>query len=151
MRELEARGKRLAHEIEAFTSTSGVNLLPTHTGRDASTGSEASTGPGRDAILSLAVSTERLSYAQTILEEKVKDIEHFHSNLSAKIEGSEVLLVPPQERPAPPEQLGSIVKGLQEFVESGSSARLGTLRAMFSFDIWDRWLAHLKKLVGKYL
>jgi len=153
VRELQTQSKHLTHHIEIFTGTSNTNLAPGRRGRDVSTDSTmlATVDADKEAVLNLSISSERLTYAQTILEEKVKEAQDLEHNLIAKIGGSEVLLNPVQARQNPPPYVGSLVKGLQDFVDAGSRGRHGTRRLLDVLSLWSSWLAYLRGRVRSYL
>jgi hypothetical protein len=158
--QLSERAKKLASQVEGFTSSSSTGRQgPVGTGRSAS----SSISSDHQTIVALAVGTERLSYAQTILEEKVREVEAFQRTLIGKIGGSEILLddglgkgeirrvskrkddLGVQQNPQ-----GSIVKGLVSLTEGPGGGR-GTRKLLEVIGLWSMWLSYLKGRITRYL
>lgn len=153
--------KDLNGRVESFTSPAG-QMRDGRT-REPSTGSESGQPDGKHlAIVSLAVGTERLSYAQTVLEEKVREVSDFQKTLLSKIGGSEVVfkrssdlknsealksLVDSVSSPVD-DTPGVIVKGLLGLEES--AAGKGTRKLLEVIGLWGNWLEYLKRRVQSY-
>lgn len=161
MQALADRVKDLNGRVEAFTSTAGQ----TRDGRtrELSIGGESGRTDGKHhAIISLAVGTERLSYAQTVLEEKVREVSDFQKTLLNKIGGSEIVLsrstgfrnceTPTNLAGEGPNAVndasGIIVKGLIGLEES--AAGKGTRKLLEVVGLWGNWLEYLKRRVQSY-
>lgn len=159
---LSDRAKELNTRVEAFASSSGQSR--DGRAREASTGSDPTRGGGKThAVIGLAVGTERLSYAQTVLEEKVREVADFQRTLLSKVGGSELVLRRHSDKSIdfsassnnvtrsasdstdPP---GNIVKGLMGLEES--AAGRGTRKLLEVIGLWGNWLDYLKRRVQSY-
>lgn len=163
---LSHKARDLTSRVESFTSsnahTAGGQASRDDRSRADSTGSLLGQFDGHhQAIVGLAVGTERLSYAQTVLEEKVREVEDFTKVLIGKIGGSEQII----KRESPFETIktlsdkaisapdtdeapGMIVKGLLGLEES--AAGKGTRKLLEVIGLWGHWLEYLKRRVSRY-
>ncbi|KAK9900836.1 hypothetical protein P389DRAFT_208263 [Cystobasidium minutum MCA 4210] len=166
---LSHKARDLGSRIESFTS-SNVQSGPASPSSQSDARSRAgstvsllgrSTEGHHEAIVGLAVGTERLSYAQSVLEEKVREVEDFTKVLIGKIGGSERILdrgnafetiktlnetKPSAE--AAEEPPGMIVKGLLGLEESASGR--GTRKLLEVVGLWGHWLEYLKRRITRY-
>ena len=95
-------------------------------------------------MISLAIGTERLSYAQTILEEKLIEVQDFQRNLQIKIGGSESLLESGGRRQGS-DHAGTITIGLSNLLNSNSRYGKGMKRMLTALGLWSTWLRHLSR------
>lgn len=163
---LSHKAKDLSSRVEAFTSSaSQTGGAGTRDGRSrtlSSTSDFDRSSEHHQAIVALAVGTERLSYAQTILEEKVREVEDFTKALLGKIGGAHHVLTQ-EEDPfetiktleedktalsTSDEAPGIIVKGLMGLEET--AAGRGTRKLLEVIGLWGNWLEYLKRRVERY-
>lgn len=153
--------KDLNGRVDSFTSP--VGQARDGRGREPSTGSDPGRADGKHhAIVSLAVGTERLSYAQTVLEEKVREVSDFQKTLLSKIGGSHAVfkrttdlknsealnnMIGSVSNPVD-DTPGIIVKGLMGLEES--AAGKGTRKLLEVIGLWGNWLDYLKRRVQSY-
>lgn len=145
LRDLSERAKELSHGIEAFTSQSDGPS----TQRTTSVSSETAYME-REALVSLALGSERLAYAQTLLEEKLNEVQDFDRTLQAKVGGSEALTDRTEEgvkAKVRMEQAGSVVQGLANLLRNSSS---GTRKVLEAVGMWSTWLSYLEGRVKSY-
>lgn len=155
---LADRAKELSSRVEAFTSSSGQ----TGRNRGQSIGSDSIRADGKHhVIVGLAVGTERLSYAQTVLDEKVREVSDFQKTLLSKIGGSELVLKGSRDLKTGGSAVNSrdnsltvddapglIVKGLMGLEDS--AAGKGTRKLLEVIGLWGNWLEYLKGRLRSY-
>lgn len=161
--DISAKSKQLVNDVEVFTGSESIIGGSTHPTRDPSVLSVGDVG-NRDepeAMIGLAIGSERLSYAQTLLDEKLNEVEDFKKNLDLRIGGSDTLLAPPKGKSGKkannsdaklePQAPGSIIVGLSTLLQSGTAGGKGTRRLLDAIGLWSTWLKYLRGRLRNYL
>jgi hypothetical protein len=123
--ELSDRSKELVRDIDSFTTSN-----PTiGSRRESSTNDDV-----EETVLSLAIGAERLSYAQTVLEEKIHEVQDFERSLEGKI-GS---------------KSGTIVVGLATMAQNPSGGT-GARRFLENAETFMKYLYYVRDACSRYL